>query len=85
MVVRDKKLGKPSDHLSNIDQTSPMCEVHYGVVSCERVFEMTAELRSLIEEQDTLLSTGAIFTDMSAQELAAYAQRHARIRQLSRS
>ena len=59
-----------------------MCEPHYGLVSCERVFEMTTEVRSLIEEQDTLLSTGTAFSNMSAEELTAYAQRHARIGQL---
>ena len=52
-------------------------------MSRERVFEATAQMRSLIEEQKALLSTGATFFDMSVEDLTAYAARHARIEQLS--
>lgn len=43
-----------------------------------------SEVRSLIEEQNKLLSTGATFFEMSVEDLEAYAQRHARIAQLSK-
>jgi hypothetical protein len=53
-------------------------------MSCERVFEVTAEMRSLIEQQEAVVSTGTTFFDMSVEDLTAYAVRHARIEQLSR-
>jgi hypothetical protein len=53
-------------------------------VSRERVLETIAEVRSLIDEQNKVLSTGAMFFEMSVEDLAAYAQRHARIGQLSK-
>jgi predicted glycosyltransferase len=53
-------------------------------VSRERVLETIAEVRSLIDEQNKLLTTGPTFFEMSVEDLAAYAQRHARIRQLSK-
>jgi len=48
------------------------------------VLETIAEVRSLIDEQNKVLSTGAMFFEMSVEDLAAYAQRHARIGQLSK-
>jgi hypothetical protein len=52
-------------------------------MSRERVFEITAEIRSLIEEQEALLTTGASFFEISAEDIAACAERHARIGKLS--
>ena len=48
------------------------------------MLETIAEVRSLIDEQNKVLSTGAMFFEMSVEDLAAYAQRHARIGQLSK-
>jgi hypothetical protein len=53
-------------------------------MSRERVFEMTAEVRSLIEAQEILLSDGATFVEMSVAQLTEYAQRHARIGELAK-
>jgi hypothetical protein len=48
------------------------------------VLEICAEVRGLVDQQNKLLSTGATFVGMSVEDLAAYAQRHARIGQLSK-
>jgi hypothetical protein len=48
------------------------------------VLEIIAEAHSLVDEQNKLLSTGATFFEMSVEDLAAYAQRHTRIGQLSK-
>lgn len=53
-------------------------------VSRELVFEVTAEISGLIEEQNRLLSTWATYLDMSAEDLATFLRRHARIQQLSK-
>ena len=76
-----------SHHLAKrvvrIDQASAIFRPHYPVMSRERVFEVTSEMRSLIKEQQAILSTGTTFFDMSVEDLTAYAARHARIEQLS--
>jgi hypothetical protein len=52
-------------------------------VSYERVFEISAEMACLIEEQNALFGSSS-FLDMSPEALAACAQRDARIGQLSK-
>lgn len=70
--------------MSNIDQTSANAKPDHCRVSRERVFDVTTEIRALIQEQTRLLSTEATFLDMSAEDLAVCLRRHARIEQLSR-
>jgi hypothetical protein len=53
-------------------------------MSRERAFEMTAEVRELLEEQEALLGSGVEFVNLSVQQLGQYAKRHARIGQLSK-
>jgi hypothetical protein len=66
----------------NIDQTSTAQKLHDPWVSCERVFEVSAEMACLIEEQNALFGSSSLL-DMSPEALAGCAQRHARIGQLS--
>ena len=47
------------------------------------MFEIGAEMACLVEEQNALFSSSS-FLDMSPESLAACAQRHARIGQLSK-
>jgi hypothetical protein len=51
-------------------------------MSRERLFEISAEIRNLIEEQTTLLRTGSPFLEMSAEAIAECVERHARIGRL---
>jgi homoserine kinase len=53
-------------------------------MSCERVFEITAELGCLIEAQHTVSGAGPTLLEMSAEDLAACSQRSARIKQISK-